>query len=66
MWKYARNDEARVVGPWQSSQRAELTAILHSCFKAGEARRPLLIRTDSQWSWTGCQLLLAGYPPSPL
>ena len=39
--------EERVVGPWQSSQRAELSGILYAGFQAAEAQRSLLVRTDS-------------------
>ncbi len=48
-------------GPWQSSQRAELTAAVQMTL--AEPSEPLLIRTDSAWTMAGGLLLLEGYRP---
>ena len=50
-----------LLGQWQTSQRAELTAALHAV--EAHTSGPLLIRTDSAWTMAGALVLLAGYPP---
>ena len=48
-------------GPWQSSQRAELTAAVQMTL--AEPNKPLLIRTDSAWTMAGGLPHLQGYRP---
>ena len=48
-------------GPWQSSQRAELTAAIQAVDT--HTSGPLLIRADSAWTLAGAMVLLEGYPP---
>ena len=48
-------------GPWQYSQRAELTAAVQMTL--AEPNEALLIRTDSAWTMAGGLLLLQGYRP---
>ena len=55
------NVSAPLQGPWQSSQRAELTAAVH--MTAAAPGEPLLIRTDSAWTMADGLLLLQGYKP---
>ena len=55
------NVAAPLQGPWQSSQRAELTAAVHMTEAVPD--EPLLIRTDSAWTLAGGLLLLQGYKP---
>jgi hypothetical protein len=57
---HPQNQASPLPGPWQSSQRAELSAALHAT--QIEQTRPLLIRTDSAWVVSGALLILAGYP----
>ena len=42
---------APLQGPWQSSQRAELSAVIHAIRTCPD--QPLLIRTDSAWVMDG-------------
>ena len=55
------NVAAPLQGPWQPSQRAELTAAVHMTEAVPD--EPLLIRTDSAWTMAGGLLPLQGYKP---
>ena len=56
---HPQNQAKPLTGPWQSSQRAELTAALHAMELHTDG--PLLIRTDSAWTMAGALVLSAGY-----
>ena len=62
-WGHEHPDNAAhfLSGSWQSSQRAELSAILHAVCMHADG--PLYIRSDSEWSLAGTALLLSGLPP---
>jgi len=55
---HPQNLAAELQGTWQSSQRAELSAVINALriHKSG----PLLVRSDSAWTLAGAFLLAAG------
>ena len=54
-----RNLSVALTGPWQSAQRAEVSAVLAAARTPTE--HPLLVSTDSQYTWAGACLLGAGF-----
>jgi len=50
-----------LAGSWQSSQRAELSAVVHALHL--DRASSLVVRSDSAWTLTGAVLLAAGHRP---